>query len=324
MSAQLRRILVTGSAGFIGSAFVRMLYGKSAKKYEVAKPEKVVGLDAFRIGSNEASLAALKDEKTFVQIKGDICDRKLVKELVKEHHFDTIINFAAESHVDRSIEDSAPFLHSNVEGVARLLEIVRENPMKFLQVSTDEVYGTLGDKGAFVETMPMEPNSPYSASKAAADLFVRAFVHTHKVDAVITRCSNNFGPFQFPEKFMPVVIGQALAGKKIPVYGTGKNVRDWLFVEDHCWGVYLTALKGRSGEAYNFGGNGEMDNLSLAKKILAQLKLPESMIDFVVDRKGHDWRYFMDASKASTELGWRPSWSFNEALEYTVNWYKKA
>lgn len=318
MSHTMNRVLVTGCAGFIGSAFVRMLYDQAAKKYPVKRPELVLGLDAFRIGSSRESYASVPNFKV---IEGDISDKKLVQKLYDEYRFDSVINFAAESHVDRSIEDSSAFVHSNVEGVVSLLEVFKDKPLRFVQVSTDEVYGTLGDEGAFTEDMNLEPNSPYSASKAAADLFVRAFIHTHKMNAVITRCSNNFGPYQFPEKFMPVVISKALDHKKIPVYGTGKNVRDWIFVDDHAWGVYLAATKGLSGEIYNLGGHGECDNLTLAKKILELLKREGSLIEFVTDRKGHDWRYFIDSSKAKRELAWTPQWDFDKALEYTVKWY---
>lgn len=318
MSHTMRRVLVTGCAGFIGSAFVRMLHRLSPKNYPLATPEIVLGLDAFRIGSSRESYASVPN---FNVVEGDIGDKRLVEKLYNEYRFDTVINFAAESHVDRSIEDSSAFVHSNVQGVVNLLEVFKDKPLRFVQVSTDEVYGTLGDVGAFTETMPLEPNSPYSASKAASDLFVRAFIHTHKMNAVITRCSNNYGPYQFPEKFMPVVISKALNNEKIPVYGTGKNVRDWIFVDDHAWGVFLAATKGLSGEIYNFGGHGECDNLTLAKKILALLKRDESLLEFVTDRKGHDWRYFIDSSKAKRDLGWAPQWDFNKALEFTVKWY---
>ncbi len=320
MTSHMQRVLVTGCAGFIGSAFIRMLYGKSAKKYSVVKPELLLGLDAFRVGSSKDSYAMAEG---FEVIQGDICDKALLQKILKEHRIDTIINFAAESHVDRSIADSSAFVHSNVFGVVSLLEAIRDQDIRFVQVSTDEVYGTLGDEGSFVESTPLEPNSPYSASKAASDLFVRAFVHTHKTNAVTTRCSNNYGPFQFPEKFIPVVIRQALSGKKIPVYGTGMNVRDWIFVEDHAYGVYLAAVKGKVGEVYNFGGTGERNNLWLAKNILKQLGLGEDMIEFVTDRKGHDWRYSIDATKSQKELGWAASWEFEEGLAHTVKWYKE-
>lgn len=314
----MKRVLVTGCAGFIGSAFVRMLSGLSPKHEVKTPPECVVGLDAFRIGSSQESY---QDLKNLEMIKGDICDAALVKKLLDKYKFDTIINFAAESHVDRSIESSSDFLHSNVTGVLNLLEAIKDRAIRFVQVSTDEVYGTLGDEGSFEETMPLLPNSPYSASKAAADLFVRSFIHTHKVDALITRCSNNYGPFQFPEKFMPVVIMKALQDKKIPIYGTGKNVRDWIYVDDHAWGVYLTATRGLTGEIYNFGGHGEADNLSLAKNILKQLQKSEDLLEFVQDRKGHDWRYCINSTKAKKELGWMPLWDFDTGLKFTIDWY---
>ncbi len=327
----MRRILVTGYAGFIGSAFLRMLYGATAKKYPIATPEFVAGIDAFHVGSSEESYESLKNIPAFQQnsklYKGNITDRSLIERILSDHKIDTVINFAAESHVDRSIESSDIFVESNVKGCVCLLEAIRDKKIRYLQVSTDEVYGSLGDNGAFVETMPLEANSPYSASKAAADLFVRAFFHTHKIDAVITRCSNNYGPFQFPEKFIPVVLKQVLANKKIPVYGKGLNVRDWIFVEDHAWGVYLTALKGRAGEAYNFGGFGERANIDLAKKLLSLLGKNsselDSFIEYVEDRKGHDWRYHIDSQKAQNELGWKPQWSFDEGMQYTVQWYRE-
>ncbi|MEZ4815679.1 MAG: dTDP-glucose 4,6-dehydratase [Bdellovibrionota bacterium] len=318
MSRSMKRVLVTGSAGFIGSAFVRMLRGLSGKEYSVEAPELLVGLDAFRIGSSKDSYAMVPD---FEMIEGDIGDTALLAKLQAKYAFDTVINFAAESHVDRSIEDSSAFVHSNVLGVVSLLEFFKDKPLRFVQVSTDEVYGSLGDKGAFTESSQIEPNSPYSASKAASDLFVRAFVHTHKMDAVVTRCSNNYGPYQFPEKFIPVIISKALKNEKIPVYGSGKNVRDWIYVEDHCWGVYLAATQGKMGEVYNFGGHGECENLVLAKKILEHLGKGQDLLSFVEDRKGHDWRYFIDSKKAEEELSWNPQWKFEEALQFTVQWY---
>jgi dTDP-glucose 4,6-dehydratase len=322
----MTKLLVTGCAGFIGGNFVRLLLGKSFSNknysFDSLSVDEVVGIDAMRIGSSEKLLSELKENKKFTFYKHDICDRKSLKDVLDKHKPDMIVNFAAESHVDRSIDSSDAFVHSNVIGTVNLLELCRERSLRYLQVSTDEVYGELGETGSFLETTPLAPNSPYSASKAAADCFVKAFVHTHKLDAVITRCSNNYGPHQYPEKFIPVVVTKALKNQKIPVYGNGLNVRDWLHVEDHCWGVFLALTKGKTGEVYNFGGFGERNNLEVAHKIVEILKKDKSLISFVEDRKGHDWRYSIDSSKAQNQLGWKPLWNFEEGLEHTVEWYR--
>ena len=323
-------LLVTGTAGFIGSAFVRQCLGKGrhpnpATAYPGmgAGIKKIVSLDLLTYAGCIENLDLVKDDARHVFVKGDVCDRALVEKLIKEHQITAILHFAAESHVDRSIESSEPFARTNVMGTVNLLDLARTHSLKYLQVSTDEVYGSLGDTGSFTEETPLAPNSPYSASKAAADCFVRAYVETHKLDAVITRCSNNYGPYQFPEKFLPVSIAACREGRPIPVYGNGKNVRDWLHVEDHNWAVWLAFTKGKSGEVYNIGGYGETRNIDLAHKILASFNItPEKGLKFVEDRKGHDWRYSMDPKKISGELGWKPAWTLDAGLKDTIEWYQ--
>lgn len=318
-------LLVTGTAGFIGSAFVRLLFGKGEqKKYSALLPEgQVLSLDLLTYAASLDNLDAVKTEPRHKFFKGDIRDRKLVSALVQEHKIDAIVNFAAESHVDRSIEGSEIFATTNVLGTLNLLEVAREKNLRFVQVSTDEVYGTLGETGTFTEESPLEPNSPYSASKAAADCFVRSFVHTHNLNAVTTRCTNNYGPYQFPEKFLPLAITRLMSDRKIPVYGTGKNVRDWIHVEDHAYGVFLALTQGKKGEVYNFGGHGEQSNIEMAKHLLKIFNKSEAeALEFVTDRKGHDWRYSMNPAKAERELGWKPKWSLDEGLAHMVKWYQ--
>ncbi|MBS1985491.1 MAG: dTDP-glucose 4,6-dehydratase [Bdellovibrionales bacterium] len=319
-------LLVTGTAGFIGSAFVRMLLGaprKAGLGQPVLGPGKIVSLDLLTYAGCLDNLTPIMKHPQHVFVKGDICDRKLVESLVKEHKIDGILNFAAESHVDRSIEDSQIFATTNVQGTLNLLEIARIYGLKYLQVSTDEVYGTLGDTGSFTEETPMAPNSPYSASKAASDCFVRAYVHTHGLDAIITRCSNNYGPYQFPEKFLPLAITKLMRGEKIPVYGDGRNVRDWLHVEDHSEGIWLAYTKGKKGEVYNFGGFGERRNIEMAHLLIKKFGRTEADgLKFVEDRKGHDWRYSMDPAKVVRELGWKPRWSLEAGIDDLVDWYK--
>jgi dTDP-glucose 4,6-dehydratase len=320
-------ILVTGSAGFIGSAFVRMLLGHPLRK-NAGHPRltegTLVSLDLLTYAGCLDNLAPVQGESRHKFYKGDIRDRRLVAGLVHEHRINAIVNFAAESHVDRSIEGSEIFAQTNVLGTLNLLEVAREHRLRYVQVSTDEVYGSLGEVGSFTEETPMAPNSPYSASKAAADCFVRSYVHTHGLEAVITRCSNNYGPYQFPEKFIPLAITNLIDGKKIPVYGTGRNARDWIHVEDHAEGVWLALTRGRKGEVYNFGGYGEMRNLEVANKLLAAFrKSPDEGLEYVTDRKGHDWRYAMDPAKAANELNWKPRWDFDEGLNSMIEWYRQ-
>ncbi len=320
-------LLVTGTAGFIGSSFVRQCLGKGFKDYPGMGDgvEKIVSLDLLTYAGCEENLAPLAGDARHVFVKGDICDKALVEKLVVDHGITHIVNFAAESHVDRSIESSEPFERTNVYGTMVLLDAAKKHGIKrFLQVSTDEVYGTLGDEGSFTEETPLAPNSPYSASKASADFFVRAYVETHKMDCVITRCSNNYGPYQFPEKFLPVSILACMNKTGIPVYGEGKNVRDWLHVEDHSYGIWLSLMKGKTGEVYNIGGYGEEENITMARKVIAAFDIAESDgIRYVEDRKGHDWRYSMDPKKISGELGWKPLWTLEEGLKHTISWYQE-
>ncbi len=313
-----RWILVTGGAGFIGSNFVRYLLNTEPGL-------SVINLDALTYAGNPETVheldAEFKTRHRFV--KGDIRNVELVSGLVAE--CEGLIHFAAESHVDRSIESGVEFIETNVRGTYVLLDAVRKhNPkIRFTHVSTDEVYGALGETGSFTEETPMAPNSPYSASKASSDCMVRAFVHTHGLNAVITRCSNNYGPYQFPEKFIPLMVTNALHDIQLPVYGQGLNVRDWVHVDDHNAGVWAAHTKGKSGEVYNLGGRSERRNIEVAKLILQTLKKPESLLKYVQDRKGHDFRYSIDCSKAEREPGWSPKHTFEGGLLKTINWYKE-
>lgn len=308
------KILMTGGAGFIGSNFVKWLLGHD-------KSVQITNLDALTYAGN---LESLKDELSNPRhqfVKGNICDSKLVKSLVTD--VDAVLNFAAESHVDRSIDGPRIFMDTNINGTFELLEAVRSSGRKirYLQVSTDEVYGSLGPTGLFHETTPITPNSPYSSSKASADLLVRAYHHTYGMDTITTRCSNNYGPFQFPEKLIPLMIKNARHDQRLPVYGDGLNVRDWIYVVDHCEGIWAALTKGQSGEVYNFGGNAEHPNIQIVKRILQMLGKPESLIEYVKDRPGHDKRYAMAIAKASTQLGWTPRTDFETGIEKTVTWY---
>ncbi len=323
--------LVTGGAGFIGGNFVLEA---------VARGVKVVNLDALTYAGNLDTLSSLAGNPAHVFVQGDIGDSALVARLLAEHRPDAVLNFAAESHVDRSIDGPGAFVQTNVVGTLGLLEAVRDHwkglegaakdAFRFLHVSTDEVYGTLGATGRFTETTPYAPNSPYSASKAASDHLVRAFHHTYGLPVLTTNCSNNYGPYHFPEKLIPLVIAKALAGEPLPVYGDGKQVRDWLFVSDHCEAIRTVLAKGRVGETYNVGGNSERENIQVVKAICALLdqrrpradgKLRETQITFVTDRPGHDRRYAIDASKLKDELGWEPKHSFEQGIAATVDWY---
>ncbi len=311
----MKNILVTGGAGFIGSNFVRYFL-------RAHQNVRVVNFDKLTYAGNLENLTDLADDPRYIFVRGDICDRALVNETCAEYGVDTIIHFAAESHVDRSILESAAFVQTNVVGTHVLLEVARERAVeRFLHVSTDEVYGSLGDTGAFTEETPLHPNSPYAASKASSDLLALAYHHTYNFPVVITRCSNNYGPYQFPEKLIPLMIINALNNKPLPVYGDGLNVRDWLYVEDHCSAVDRALLRGRAGEVYNIGGENEWKNIDLVKLLLRTLGKPESLIQFVKDRPGHDRRYAMDASKIRRELGWSPVHTFEQGLKETVRWY---
>ena len=311
----MNKILVTGGAGFIGSNFVRMVLSEH-------KDVLVVNLDKLTYAGNLENLAGFIDNGNHKFVRGDICDGKLVEGLVKEYGIEGIINFAAESHVDRSIAEPGIFIDTNVTGTLSLLRVALETGLeRFIQISTDEVYGALGPEGKFTEQTPVSPNSPYSASKAAADHLVKAFGHTWGLKYNITRCSNNYGEYQFPEKMIPLMINNALNDKELPVYGDGLYVRDWLYVYDHCTAVWEVLTKGKPGEVYNIGGNNEKTNLEVIGLILEQLGKPESLITHVTDRPGHDRRYAIDSSKAMSELGWAPSVTFEEGLKKTIGWY---
>lgn len=306
-------LLVTGGAGFIGSNFIRYLL----REYP---GYRVVNLDKLTYAGNLENLRDLEGNPRYHFVRGDIADRRLVDGLCAG--VQAIVNFAAESHVDRSIEDPGVFLKTNVEGTQVLLEGARKHAVgRFIQVSTDEVYGSLGPTGYFTEETPLAPNSPYSASKAAADLLVRAYHETYGLPAMITRCSNNYGPYQFPEKLIPLFVTNALEDKPLPLYGDGLNVRDWIHVEDHCRALDLVLHRGRPGEVYNIGGGNECTNLEITRGILEVLGKPESLVTFVADRPGHDRRYAIDASKIRRELGWEPRIPFAEGLRATVRWY---
>ena len=308
-----RAILVTGGAGFIGSNFVRYFLGRHPA-------DRVVNLDKLTYAGNLGSLAEIAGDERHEFVRGDIADRGLVRRLAAR--VDAIVNFAAESHVDRSIAGAEVFVRTNVLGTQVLLEAARAAGVpRFVQVSTDEVYGSLGPRGAFTEESPLRPNSPYSASKAGADLLVRAYHHTFGLGAVVTRCSNNYGAYQHPEKLIPSFIIKALAGQPLPVYGDGLAVRDWLHVQDHCRALDLVLDAGRPGEVYNIGGSSERTNLEITTAILAHLGKPPSLIRFVPDRPGHDRRYAVDWGKINRELGWRPERSLEEGLAATVGWY---
>lgn len=307
------RLLVTGGAGFIGANFVRLLL-QQRPSY------RVVVLDKLTYAGNLENLAGLEQKFRFV--RGDIANRELAHEVCVTENIDAIVNFAAESHVDRSILGPTAFVDTNVGGTLALLEVARALKLKrFFQVSTDEVYGSLGATGLFTEETPLAANSPYSASKASADLLVRAYRHTFGMDTITTRCSNNYGPYQFPEKLIPLMIANALADKPLPVYGDGKNVRDWLHVADHCEAILLCLEKGKAGETYNIGGYNEWANIDIVKLVLKHVGKPESLIKYVTDRPGHDRRYAIDAAKLARELGWKPRYTFEQGLPETVQWY---
>lgn len=310
----MKKILVTGSAGFIGSSFVKLMLNSG--NYEV------VSFDALTYAGNLENLDSLKDSPKHTFVKGNIESKADLEKVFNEHNFDGVINFAAESHVDRSIMDSSPFVSTNVFGTVNLLDFSKKhNVERYLQVSTDEVYGSLGATGKFTEKTNLKPNSPYSASKTAADNFVRSYYKTFDFPALITRCSNNYGPYQFPEKLIPLMIMNALSDKDLPVYGDGLNVRDWIYVDDHCEAILEVYEKGRVGQVYNIGAENEMPNIEIVKQILSYLNKPETLIKYVKDRPGHDKRYAMDNAKISSELGWTPKYDFENGLKLTIDWY---
>lgn len=310
------RILVTGGAGFIGSNFVRMMARGDLKEIT-----SVIVLDKLTYAGVLTNLAEVDNLSAYKFVKGDICDSKLVNSLLGE--VDAVINFAAQSHVDRSINGAVDFVQTNIVGVQVLLDAIKDSgrEIRFLQVSTDEVYGSI-EFGSWTEEWPLAPNSPYSASKAGGELLARSYQRTHGMDVLITRCSNNYGTHQFPEKLIPLFITNLLEGKRVPVYGSGLNVRDWLHVDDHCRGIYLALTKGKSGEVYNIGGGRELNNLEITHLILSAMGANKSSIEYVEDRKGHDFRYSVDWTKINRDLGYEPQASFEVALEQTVNWYK--
>jgi len=325
----MKTILVTGGAGFIGSNFVKLMLEKH--------PEyKIINIDALTYAGNLENLKEIDDNPNYEFIKVDIRDREKIEDIFKNNDISSVVNFAAESHVDRSIEEPEVFLTTNIIGTQVLLDTAKKywkvNPrdkyckeykpgVKFLQVSTDEVYGALGETGMFVETMPLMPNSPYSASKASADMIVRAYNETFGMPVNITRCSNNYGPYQFPEKLIPLMINNCLNEKDLPVYGDGMQVRDWLHVSDHCSAIDTVLHKGKDGEVYNIGGNNEKANIEIVKLIIGTLGKTEGLIKYVKDRPGHDRRYAIDNTKITTELGWEPAYTFEQGMKETIQWY---
>lgn len=325
----MKSILITGGAGFIGSNFVKLMLEKH--------PEyKIINIDALTYAGNLENLKDIDNNSNYEFIKVDIRDREKIEEIFKNNDIASVVNFAAESHVDRSIEEPEVFLTTNIIGTQVLLDTAKKywkvNPsdkyckeykpeVKFLQVSTDEVYGALGETGMFVETMPLMPNSPYSASKASADMIVRAYNETFGMPVNITRCSNNYGPYQFPEKLIPLMINNCLNEKDLPVYGDGMQVRDWLHVSDHCSAIDTVLHKGRDGEVYNIGGNNEKANIEIVKLIIGTLGKSEGLIKYVKDRPGHDRRYAIDNTKITTELGWEPAYTFEQGMKETIQWY---
>jgi dTDP-glucose 4,6-dehydratase len=312
----MKTYFVTGAAGFIGSNFVRQVLQEDADV-------RVIAFDALTYAGNLENLADCLGHDRLQFIRGDICHSDAVRAALSDG-VDVIVNFAAESHVDRSILGCQEFIRTNVQGVQVLLDQAKARSVPlFVQISTDEVYGSLGSTGLFTESTPLQPRSPYSASKAAADLLVSSYQHTYGLATLITRCSNNYGPYQFPEKLIPLFITNLLEGKKVPVYGDGLNVRDWIHVSDHCRGIRAAIAKGRPGEVYNIGGNNEQNNLTITRLLLDALGKDDSMIQFVTDRLGHDRRYAIDASKSTRELGWCPRVSFREGMADTVEWYRR-
>lgn len=325
----MKRVLVTGGAGFIGSNFIRYFL----KHHDC---EALVNLDLLTYAGNLENLADVEKDHRYTFVKGDIRDRKLVNELFEKYDFDAVVNFAAESHVDRSITDPEVFLTTNIIGTQVLLDAAKRNwkldpedkysaeyktGVRYLQVSTDEVYGALGAEGKFMETTPLSPNSPYSASKASADMIVRAYYKTYGMPVNITRCSNNYGPYQFPEKLIPLMIHNAQDDKPLPVYGDGMQIRDWIYVDDHCSAIYAVLERGQAGEIYNIGGNNEKANIEIVRLILKELGKSESLINYVQDRPGHDRRYAIDNTKITSLLGWQPAYTFEQGIAKTISWY---
>jgi len=325
----MNTVLITGGAGFIGSNFIYYML----EKYSDIT---VVNLDALTYAGNLATLEPIAEDPRYYFVNGNVCDRFLVNELFEKFRFDTVINFAAESHVDRSIVEPDLFLKSNILGTQTLLDVAKSHwniepgnkysrlyleGVKYLQVSTDEVYGTLGVEGKFTETTPLSPNNPYAASKASADFIVRAYNRTYGLPTNITRCSNNYGAYQFPEKLIPLMIHNCIMDKPLPVYGDGMQIRDWLYVEDHCTAIDVVVRKGKSGEVYNIGGDNERANIEVVNLIISALEKDDSLIKYVKDRPGHDRRYVIDNKKITTQLGWAPMYTFEEGITKTIRWY---
>ena len=312
------KILVTGGAGFIGGNFIHYMVEKYPE-------DMIVNLDLLTYAGNLETCKKVENKENYKFIRGDIANRKFIFDLFEKEHFDIVVNFAAESHVDRSITDPEAFVRTNVMGTTTLLDAsVRFGVKRYHQVSTDEVYGDLPlDRKdlLFTESTPLHTSSPYSSSKASADLFVQAYYRTYGLPVTISRCSNNYGPYHFPEKLIPLMISRALADEKLPVYGNGENVRDWLHVEDHCRAIDLIVRNGKVGEVYNVGGHNERTNLEVVKTILKALDKPESLIEYVTDRPGHDMRYAIDPTKLETELGWKPKYNFETGIQQTIDWY---
>lgn len=311
----MKHILITGGCGFIGSNLIRWILAH--------RPDwHITNLDKLTYAGNLENLAGIATNR-YKFVQGDITDRAIVQTVI-EPCIDYVFHLAAESHVDRSIQDASPFITTNVLGTQVLLDVCKAAGVKrYIQVSTDEVYGTLGATGLFTEETPLQPNSPYSASKAAADLLVRSYFHTYGMNVVTTRCSNNYGPYQFPEKLIPLFVSNLASDQQVPVYGDGQQVRDWIHVEDHCRGIVAACELGKAGEVYNFGGEAERTNMQLTRELLRILNKPDSLIKYVKDRPGHDRRYAIDCTKAKRELNWSPTWQFENGLEQTVAWYLK-
>ncbi|HDR7667563.1 TPA: dTDP-glucose 4,6-dehydratase [Bacillus wiedmannii] len=309
-------ILVTGGAGFIGSNFVHYML----QRYETYK---IINFDALTYSGNLNNVKSLQGHPNYSFVKGEIQNGELLEHVIKERDVHVIVNFAAESHVDRSIANPIPFYDTNIIGTVTLLELVKKYPhIKLVQVSTDEVYGSLGKTGRFIEETPLAPNSPYSSSKASADMIVLSYYKTYQLPVIVTRCSNNYGPYQYPEKLIPLMVTNALEGKKLPLYGDGLNVRDWLHVTDHCSAIDSVLHKGRIGEVYNIGGNNEKTNIDVVEQIISLLGKTKEDIAYVTDRLGHDHRYAIDAQKMKNELGWEPQYTFEQGLKETVEWYE--
>ncbi|WP_035571191.1 dTDP-glucose 4,6-dehydratase [Halonatronum saccharophilum] len=309
----MTQILVTGGAGFIGSNFINYLMDKHPDY-------KIINLDKLTYAGSLDNLKEVADNPNYHFIKGDIANKELIEDIFTNNQIDHLINFAAESHVDRSIENSAPFLHTNVLGPQVLLDVAKDKGIKrYIQISTDEVYGSLGEEGSFTEDSPLKPNNPYSATKASADLIVRAYNKTYGLPTIITRSSNNYGPKQYQEKLIPLFITKALRSEKLPLYGDGTNIRDWLYVQDNCRAIDLVLHQGRIGGIYNIGGDCEKTNLEVTELILDLVGKDKSLIEYIDDRPGHDYRYSLDSSKIKTELGWEPRYDFTEGLKKTIN-----